>query len=96
MIYAQTASSYVIDTIAGTLPPQEGIPAVDAVLYTPPALAVGHDGVIYVSDILIGIRSITPDGSIFDLTGPPPSEIAVDPSDAAAGERLCLRFRLSL
>jgi uncharacterized protein (TIGR03437 family) len=68
-VHAQVTRSYRIDTFAGTLPDDEGTPAVAAVLDQPQAVAVGRDGVIYVSDGRSGTRRITPDGVITRVGG---------------------------
>jgi len=76
--YAQGARAYLIDTVAGTIPNQNGIPAISALL-DGSWLASGGDGTIYVSDSKSGIRKITPDGIIADVyPSVPPAGLAVD------------------
>src|SRR5438132_74451 len=79
---AQPTKSYLIDTVAGNLPDDEGAPAPLAVL-TPRALALGYEGSIYVVDGVKGVRRITPDDSISRVRGASGANaegIAVDPT----------------
>ncbi|MFO0553768.1 MAG: hypothetical protein U0271_35620, partial [Polyangiaceae bacterium] len=66
----------IIETVAGAAPQQtgEGIFALHARMSQANQLAVGRDGVIYLSDVLPGlqnrvIRAITPDGRIRTVAG---------------------------
>jgi trimeric autotransporter adhesin len=65
---AETRPGYRVDTIAGCIPDQEGIPASDALFFGPGAIAVGAGGAVYTSDAHDGIRRIGADGLIFKVT----------------------------
>lgn len=80
--WAQDNVTYRVDTIAGLIPNQDGIPAVEAFLFLPQAIAVAGDGVIYVADALLGIRAINGDGTISNVKPsiPPTFAIAADAS----------------
>jgi len=67
-IHAQPGRSYVIDTFAGTVPDDEGVPAISALL-NPNALTFAPDGSIFVVDASKGIRKIGADGIISRIQG---------------------------
>src|SRR4051812_23854821 len=79
--FGQPTNSYRIDTVAGTLPPYVGIPALDAVVALPQALAAGSDGTIYVADGSLVIRKFLPDGEISRVGGGLAGAVAVGPDD---------------
>ena len=64
-LVGQADKKYTIETVAGTLPNGNGIPATSALL-SGRDLAVGPDGSIYVDDERGIIRKITADGIISD------------------------------
>jgi hypothetical protein len=68
-LYAQPTSSHRIDTVAGTLPNEQVLPAVTAILDYIQAIALGKDGVLYVGSGITGIRKITLDGIISPIPG---------------------------
>ena len=69
LLCAQPSRTYRIDTVAGTVPGNEDIPAVIALLDSPAGLAVGRDGVIYVGGSSTGIRKIGRDGILSRVPG---------------------------
>ena len=67
-IHAQPGRSYLIDTVAGTIPDDDGVPANSAFLNIS-ALTLAPDGNIYVVDTFKGVRKIGLDGTISRVPG---------------------------
>ncbi|MFN7935784.1 MAG: hypothetical protein U0R19_20815 [Bryobacteraceae bacterium] len=77
---AQDPGGYRVETIAGSLPNQDGVLAAEALLYRPQGIAAAGDGTVYISDPFLGIRALEADGVVRTVKPsiPPTPAIAAD------------------
>ena len=65
----------------------DGGPAASAQLYSPAAVAIGSDGILYIADYNNNrIRRVTPDGQISTLTGTGPASFGGDGGPASSAQ----------